>query len=236
MTGFGDMAKQYDYIGVAPSGRIDGATPYWLAAPSPNNYDVAFINELLDHLESVLCIDTARVYSTGMSNGAQMSSLIACDLPNRVTAVAPVAGAEFYKLCNGRPVAVIAFHGRKDPIVRYDGGGLNSERIGDADYWKGKMPKGLPEFHGVDAGMKTWAAHNGCDPTPRETRVAPHVLHRVWQHCQAPTELYVVEDGGHAWPGKPVPGFEESFGKATTEIDASKLIFKFFLGAPKQGG
>jgi hypothetical protein len=33
-----------------------------------------------------------------------------------------------------------------------------------------------------------------------------------------------------------VPAFEQSFGKATTEIDASTLIFKFFLGAPKQGG
>src|SRR5215210_5316724 len=33
MIGFGDMAARYEFIGVTPSGRLDGATPFWLAAP-----------------------------------------------------------------------------------------------------------------------------------------------------------------------------------------------------------
>src|SRR5207344_2551663 len=108
ITGFADMAPRHDFIGVAPSGRLDGTTPYWLAAPTADNYDVDFIGDLLDLLESQLCVDTARVYSTGMSNGAQMSSLLACRLPDRITAVAPVAGVEFYDVCDGRPVPVVA--------------------------------------------------------------------------------------------------------------------------------
>jgi polyhydroxybutyrate depolymerase len=116
--------------------------------------------------------------------------------------------------------------------VRYDGGGLNSEIIATQNLWKGQPPAGVPVFHGVDAAMRLWAAHNQCDPTPVDRRIAPHVILRTWRHCRAETELYIVTDGGHAWPGKPVPGFEAQFGKATTEIDASQLIFAFFRNQP----
>jgi polyhydroxybutyrate depolymerase len=229
MTGFTDMTPRYDFIGVAPSGRLDGTTPFWLAAPAPDNYDVRFIGDLLDLLERELCIDKARVYSIGMSNGGQMSSLLACRLPGRFTAVAPIAGAEFPELCRGRPVPVIAFHGTTDPIVTYDGGGLNATRIADAQYWKGNVPPGLPLHRGVDAAMQTWAEHNGCDRRPVEERVAPEVRRRTWKQCKADTVLYVIDGGGHAWPGKPVPQFEASFGHATTQIDASTLSFNFFF-------
>jgi polyhydroxybutyrate depolymerase len=229
MIGFGDMAAHYDFIGVVPSGRLDGTTPFWLAAPSVDNYDVQFISDLLDLLEAELCVDTARVYSTGISNGGQMSSLLACRLPNRITAVAPVAGVEFSEQCRGRPVPVIAFHGSADPIVTYEGGGLNATRIADTQYWKGNVPPGLPVHHGVDAAMGNWARHNHCDPTPVEERVSPEVRRRTWRHCKADTILYVVDGGGHAWPGKPVPSFEPTFGHGTTEIDASALIFQFFF-------
>jgi polyhydroxybutyrate depolymerase len=229
MVGFADMQARYDFIGVSPSGLLNGTTPYWLAAPVPGNYDLRFINELLDHLEAELCVDTGRVYSTGMSNGGQMSSLLACEMPNRITAVAPDAGVEFSDGCNGRPIPVIAFHGTDDPIVPYKGGGLDALRIADLNYWKGKVPAGLPRHRGVDAAMRTWAAHNGCDARPREERITKEVRRRTWQHCRADTILYIVDGGGHAWPGKPIPAFEASFGHATTEIDASKLIFQFFF-------
>jgi poly(3-hydroxybutyrate) depolymerase len=49
------------------------------------------------------------------------------------------------------------------------------------------------------------------------------------QHCRAATILYIVDGGGHAWPGKPVPGFQKTFGHVTTDIDASTLIFQFLF-------
>lgn len=235
MTGFADMAARYEFIGVAPSGRLDGATPYWLAVPSADDYDVEFIGELLDLLEAELCVDRARVYSTGMSNGGHMSSLLACRLPDRITAVAPVAGVEFAERCRGRPVPVLAFHGTADPIVTYDGGGLNATRIADTQYWKGNTPPGLPVHGGVDAAMRTWASHNRCDPAPTEEQVSPEVRRRTWKHCDADTVLYVIDGGGHAWPGKPVPQFEAAFGPATTQIDASSLIFEFFFEQVRSG-
>jgi polyhydroxybutyrate depolymerase len=75
LSGFADMHKKYRFIGVSPSGLLNGNTPYWNAAPVADNYDVTFITALLDHLEKTMCIDTARVFSVGMSNGAQMTSL-----------------------------------------------------------------------------------------------------------------------------------------------------------------
>lgn len=231
MSGFGDFPN-YDFIGVSPSGRLNGPTPYWLAAPSAENYDLDFFNQLLDQLEADYCVDATRVYSVGMSNGAQMSSLLACRLPDRVTAVAPIAGVEWFDTCNGRPIPVIAFHGAMDPIVTYEGGGLNGTTISNQNFWKGQPPAGMPEQHGVDSSMKAWAKHNKCDPEPVEERISPEVRRRTWQHCEADTILYIVDNGGHAWPGKPQPSFEKSFGHGTKDIDASKLLFDFFFTHP----
>jgi polyhydroxybutyrate depolymerase len=232
IDGFGDVAGSYDFIGVFPSGRLDGITPYWLAAPVEPNYDVDFLRDLLDLVEAELCVDSTKVFSTGQSNGAQMSSLLACRLSDRITAVAPVDGVEFSDQCDGAPVPVMAFHGDADPIVTYEGGGLNAFTIADQQYWKGDVPEGLPIHGGVDDAMVNWAEHNGCDPEPVEERISPEVVRRSWNGCEAETVLYVVEGGGHAWPGRPQPAFEAQFGHMTTDIDATELMFEFFLGPP----
>jgi polyhydroxybutyrate depolymerase len=229
LSGIGEMQEKYDFIAVAPSGRTNANVPYWVAAPTHDNYDVKFIDALLDRLESELCIDRTRVFSTGISNGAQMSSLLACDLGSRIAAVAPVAGVEFYDQCNGRPVAVMAFHGTDDPIVTYDGGGLNARRIADQNYWHGDIPDDVPTHHGVDAAMKTWAEHNGCKRQPVEKRISDEVRRRTWRGCDARTVLYIIDGGGHSLPGRPVPGFEDRWGGTTTDIDAVALMFKFFF-------
>ena len=229
-VGFDDMQKSYDFIGVAPSGLLDGPTPYWFAAPFADNYDVTFISDLLNQLEATLCIDTSRVFSTGISNGAQMSSLLGCRMAGRIKAIAPVEGEEFLAPCNGAPEPILAFHGTADPILPYKGGGLNATNIANIDYWKGKVPAGLPAPLGIDDSMARWAAHNGCDPKPTETRVASDVVKRTWSGCKAATVLYIIEGGGHGWPGKPVPAFEAQFGRTTTSIDATKLVFAFFFG------
>jgi polyhydroxybutyrate depolymerase len=230
MSGFADLDGTYDFIGVAPSGRLsNGRSPYWNAAPAEDNYDLVFLTELLDHLEDVLCVDTGRVFSVGMSNGAQTSSLLACRLGDRIAGIAPIAGVEHNEPCDGPPVPVIAFHGFEDPIVPYAGGGLNSVTIANQNFYKGALPAGLATPTGVDESMARWAEHNGCDPEPVEERVSPEVRKQIWSNCDAPTVLYIVDNGGHAWPGKPQPAFEASFGHGTTEIDASTLLFEFFF-------
>ncbi len=92
-AGIDPVAAARNIILVRPSGLVDGTIPYWLAAKTdPPGHDVVFISDLLDLLEAELCIDPSRVYSTGIANDAQMSSPLACELGDRIAAVAPVAG------------------------------------------------------------------------------------------------------------------------------------------------
>jgi polyhydroxybutyrate depolymerase len=228
MGGFDEVQGPHRFITVSPSGLVSTA-PYWNAAPVADNADVEFLAGLLDHLEATLCIDTARVFSVGMSNGAQMSSLLACRLPDRIAGIAPIAGVEFNEPCDGAPVPVIAFHGSADPFVPYEGGGLNSVTIAASNLYGGTVPAGTASPTGVDESMARWARHNGCDTDYVETRVSGEVRKRTWQNCAAATELYLVDGGGHAWPGHCQPAFEASFGPCTDDIDATRLIWAFWF-------
>jgi polyhydroxybutyrate depolymerase len=229
IAGFDGMHGRYNFISVYPSGRLHGSAPYWNAAPAPDNYDVVYLGRLLDHLEAVLCIDTGRVFSAGMSNGAQMSSLLACRMPQRIAAIAAISGVEYDEPCQLPPVPVIAFHGVRDPFVPYKGGGLNSVTIAKQNFYLHGLPAGVPTPTGVDEAMRRWAAHNGCDSKYSERQISREVRKRSWQHCRAPTVLYIVVNGGHQWPGRPQPTFEKTFGHGTSDIDATNLLFALFF-------
>jgi polyhydroxybutyrate depolymerase len=234
-VGFSTYQKQDRFIGVTPSGLTQPA-PFWDAAPTTPNYDVAFIATLLTHLEDSLCIDTARVFSTGISNGAQMSSLLGCRLSTRFAAIAPVEGEEFLAPCTGRPEPILAFHGTADPVLPYGGGGLNATTIARLYAWHGVIPPDMPAPIGIDASMKLWAKHNGCNPKPVEVRIAFDVQRRTWTGCKAATVLYIIDGGGHGWPGEPVASMEKQFGHDTTSINASALLFAFFFGPRSNSG
>lgn len=235
VSGFPEMAATNDFIVVAPSGRLNGVTPFWDALPVDDNADVQFIDALLDHLEATLCVDTGRVFAVGMSNGAQMSALLACQLPERIASIGAVAGVEFPEPCDGPAVPVLAFHGTEDPIIPYAGGGLNARTIAEQNLYHDALPPGVPEPLGQDQSMARWAAHNGCGKPAVEERVSAEVRRRTWPSCDAETVLYIVEGGGHSWPGKSFPEFETMFGHTTTDIDATSLLTEFFFGGDEQG-
>ena len=218
-SGLPAKADTAGFIVVAPQGLGDPAN-HNFATLTPEPDDVLFTNDLLDELESQLCIDTARVFSTGMSNGAQMSTRLGCSLSERIAAIAPVAGWYYPPFSpnfpsepdciSTRPVAVIAFHGTADSIIPFEGG---------------------PGIFGIlfrsfeDEIMPEWAAHNGCDSTPVEEQVTQNVRLLRQENCDedATLELYVVEGGGHVWPG--------AIG-ATQEISATDLMWEFFQAHP----
>ena len=128
-TGLTAKADRAGFIAVMPQGLAtrNVREPHWntpwlrLEPGDPDH--VAFIDDLLDALEAQLCIDSARVFSTGFSNGAGLSVRLACDLSDRIAAIAPVAGVYFPPFSpnlpepgclSTRPVPVIAFHGTAD--------------------------------------------------------------------------------------------------------------------------
>src|SRR4030043_256365 len=59
-------------------------------AHKENIDDVGFISLLIDRLVTEWNINPARIYVTGISNGAGMSFMLACHLSKKITAIAPV--------------------------------------------------------------------------------------------------------------------------------------------------
>ncbi len=113
LSGLGPYGRAHGFTVVTPwiTGR---PVPLWHSVPGSR--DLAWFGDLLSHVEATSCVDENRVFVTGYSNGAFMTSLIACRYSSRVAAVAPVAGIQADAPCRTtRPVPVVAFHGTADP-------------------------------------------------------------------------------------------------------------------------
>lgn len=106
-SGMSTIADREGFIAVYPDGT--GGVRTWNGGACCNPAardgvdDVGFVDALLDHLESELCVDPARVFSSGMSNGAILSHRLACELSERIAAIAPVAGTIGVECAPTRP-------------------------------------------------------------------------------------------------------------------------------------
>ncbi|MBV6509560.1 MAG: hypothetical protein JJLCMIEE_02654 [Acidimicrobiales bacterium] len=246
-TGFEDLAERDGAVVVTPDGY--GAVQFWnIIDHELAQDDVAFIAELLEELEGTLCIDTGRVYATGISNGALMSGVLACRLPESFAAIGSVAGIMTLPPCeDGEPVAVLAIHGTDDAIVPYEGGlsasieaFLHSTDLlgleGGLDAQAEAIPVLDEALPPVEDAAAEWAEIDGCAPDPEESAVSEEVTLLNWGGCEDNTEVsfYVVEGGGHTYPrGESLEGFDwgliEAFvGYTTTDIDSTELIWDFF--------
>ena len=112
--------------------------------------DVSFVDQLLDKLESQLCVDRARVFASGESMGGMMAWELASSLGHRFAAVAPTVGAPMQGWTEvpaaPEQVSVLNLHARNDNIVP-PGGGQSS----DGWFWES-----------VDVLMETWGEYNEC--------------------------------------------------------------------------
>jgi polyhydroxybutyrate depolymerase len=200
--------------------RGDGFLFRGLAGEQPEDLpdDAAFLTDLLIHLQTELCIDPARIYVNGLSNGGGMTNYLACVLADKIAAVGTVAGAytPIPGGCNpARPIPVITFHGKRDNIVAYDG----SDRI---------------NLEPVGAWAAAWAARNGCDETPETVEGTVGAVTGVrYVNCDENAEVvfYTIADAGHTWPGAE-PLFPLLLGEASQDIDASETMWAFFAEHP----
>ena len=220
------------FIAVYPEGMVNGfGQQYWSFTPELPPDDVLFASELLDSLESQLCLDTNKVFSSGISNGAIMSSRLACSLSSRIAAIAPVAGAYYPPLLSTfltetcpdtRAVPMISFHGTADAVIPYNGGvGLNGTQF--------RLPQDntTPD----EDVTEDWAVHNGCTGGRTETQIDTEVRLIEYGNCTdgATVQHYAVDGGGHTWPGSfDVPGL----GYTTHQINATLLMWDFFQAHP----
>ncbi|RIK35834.1 MAG: polyhydroxybutyrate depolymerase [Chloroflexi bacterium] len=202
------LAEAEGFAVVAPAG-VDG---FWNVPVDPAKQDdVQFISDVIDRVDTLLCIQPGRVYATGFSGGGRMVSQLACDLPDRIAAIAPVGGLRFPAPCQDS-VPVVTFHGTADPINPYEGGG--------PDYWQ----------TGVEDALAGWAAQNGCRVEAQEKPISTRLTEVRYVGCDRGDEvrIYRIDAMGHQWPGSPIDIGKERFGEPSDVIDATAAMWDFF--------
>ncbi len=184
--------------------------------------DVKFTGRLIDSLGQTLNLDGRRVYATGFSNGAVFVHRLACELPEKIAAIAAVAGTmapPIARTCQPhRPVAVLQIHGTADPIV----------------LWEGGRTKGGGFVESVAATIAGWVARDGCAAQPEVSDIGGGVSCESYRPGlkAARVMLYRVEGGGHTWPGGYQYLPKKVVGDTNRSWDASEAIWDFFLSHP----
>lgn len=233
MTGYGPFAQENGFVVAFPHGQ--GEPVRWTTARGANQ-DLALVDAVVDHVAGERCIDLGRVYATGLSNGAMMTSFLACERSDVFAAVAPIGGIVMPEGCDpDRPVPVLTTHGTADEILLFNGGVgdlgfLGGEPSGDTPTTTTTVPPTDLDGPGYPATVAEWAALNGCRDDHVDTEVSAEVIHRVYD-CppEGATEFYIVLGGGHSWPSSEFSaGISDVVGPTTFDIDATAMAWEFF--------
>jgi polyhydroxybutyrate depolymerase len=232
---FGAVADEQTFLYAYPDGTLDPANNrFWNADDACCNFfasavdDVAYVNALIDDVSTKYNVDPKRIFVGGHSNGAFMSHRLACDLSDRIAAIASVAGAVWNDAskCNpSSPVSVLDVHGDADTVVNYTGGAVPANLIAAGD-----PPEIQPPYPSEAETTSTWAAKNGCtgNLTPNgltldlETALpGSETTESAYSGCPSGigVELWTIRGGSHV-PSLAHPTWEES-------------IYGFFKAHPK---
>ncbi len=237
--GYGDGAqaeRAYNWDGEADGALFvvaypDGVDRAWNAGsccgiPKNRNIDdVVFIKDMVSSIAQHVEIDPARVYVTGMSNGAMMALRMACQT-DLFAAVAPVAGTLLTDCSHAAPASVLQIHGTADDRVPFDGGP-----------GKAKTPSGAPNVDGpsVPAVNATWRGIDGCG-TPSTSTAGVVTTQMASCPAEREVELISVAGAGHQWPGSaPNPVLQRAgvLPPPSTALNATNTIWQFFAAHHK---
>ena len=230
MSQFGPYAAEQGFLAVFPHGS--GEPVKWqVDLDRAGNADLVFVDALLDELEAERCVDRSRVYATGLSYGAIMSSTIGCTMTDRFAAIAPVDGLTLPDGCApDRAVPVLTFHGTVDPILLFNGGVANLSGLLGGEDDEVEPPEADLDGEGYPATAAAWAEQNGCSGDPIDTDLTASVIERTWDcPADAPVVFEIMVGAGHTWPGSDFSKSIESIvGPTDDTIDGTDLIWRFF--------
>ena len=213
---FRPIADTANFIIVHPNGTPDaGGSLNWNNFGLSQINDLGFLDALIDTISNNYNINLNRVYSTGMSNGGFMSYDLACQLSNRIAAIASVTGTMLtakLNACNpSRVVPVMQIHGTADATVPYLGNFA---------------------FAPVETLVEAWVEKNNCNTTPIETQIpninttdlttATRFLYTGGTNGNT-VEFYKITGGGHSWPGAPI-----NVNVTNMDFSACREIWRFF--------
>jgi polyhydroxybutyrate depolymerase len=221
LTHFDELADREGFLVVYPQGvdnrwadARDGATP-------ANDDDVGFVRALLDDLKRRIAYDPARVFATGVSIGGFFVARLGCEAADRIAAIGVVAAtiaiSEAARCAPARRIPVVTMHGTDDTFVPADG-----------DATSGMLS--------VADAARRWTQVDGCAPQP-DVAYAPdtaddgtRVRRETYPGCAGGSAVvfYIVEGGGHTWPGGPSYTTGTAIQRSTRDIDATTILWRFF--------
>ncbi|UCC95984.1 MAG: polyhydroxybutyrate depolymerase, partial [Candidatus Omnitrophota bacterium] len=160
--------------------------------------------------------------------GSRMCYRLASELSNRIAAIWAVSGQRSISESIKPPIeaiSIIHFHGIKDTLAPFYGG--QSKGLG-------RQQMILPSTEEI---IQEWIKYNGCLPQPEVTRIGQaRCLRYSGGRNNTEVVLWILEDGGHTWPGGTVTQFEirKGVGNINQDISASKVMWEFFKQHPKK--
>ncbi len=179
------------------------------------------MNALLDDLGNHVCVDPTRIYATGLSNGGYFSSVLVCELADRIAATSSIAGITHPEPCEpSRPVPMLAFHGTADDIAPFEGG--------DSALAGPESPEALHQFfaQSMPDELAQFAADFACSSTT-ETELTDLITRTDYNDCDGGVTLHFhrIEGDGHTWPGSIALAL---FVPTTLDLDATQVTWEFF--------
>ena len=188
--------------------------------------DLGFLRAILDRLAAEGLIDPARVFFTGLSNGGAMTLRVICQAPELVAgAVVVIMNQPVGMECpDGPPVPLLFIQSADDPLIPFAGGPIT-------------LPSKADRGSVLSAGetLARYALRNRCgaweeiaitDHFPGDgTRVRLH----AYRGCAQPLFQYIIDGGGHTWPGnKNHRWVRKLLGRTSLDISATFEIESFF--------
>lgn len=215
-----DKANASGFIVVYPDGTVQIKT--WNAgtccgyAVTKQVDDVKFISAMIDKLVSTYKINPKKVYATGHSNGGMLCYRLACELSNKIAAIAPNSSSMVVTSpCNpSRAIPVLHMHSKLDQNVIYTGG----VGIGVSGVY-------CPP---IDSVLHVFSLKNNCSNPSQVVFSNSLYTFTKWSSCtnNVTIQYYLTNDGGHGWPGG-LPGGPNS-DTPSTAINANNLLWDFF--------
>ena len=233
LHGLGDMATNFANVGLSQvADQEDFFVVYPQAVADPlfgtawNNGagslgivingdvdDIGFLDALIDQIASEYIINLERIYCTGFSMGGIMTHKMACEMSDRLAAVASVAGplpdASVANCPTERPMPVMHMHGTADGVVAYADGSFSGFDAG---------------LTGAEETIAFWQTQNGCSDMMTiellpDTADDGYTI-ETWNATACDDDgralLYKIEGADHTWL------------QSNNDVDANVEIWDFF--------
>ena len=235
----GDYGAAHGFITITP--QVTEPALVWRLGSSGK--DVVFMGALLDTVEKTLCVDTNRIYVTGYSYGAFLTSTLACVYARPDRRRGPRGGDS-----RTRRVAIRRGPCRSSPSTARPTPSCRTWAGSDRPRSSCRLPTDHTAHSARPSARRRPSSRDRPSPTTRPPGPSATVARPgrpsggvasgvtlITYSCPKgdAVELYRVTGGGHAWPGSSVSqAIAPAVGYTTMAISADQIMWAFFVAHP----